>query len=317
MIPRNSLDIKPCSVCGSVQSYGPILSKENDMRGSGKISLYRCKSCKVVYLGGYKNKYVEELYSYYKKYTGMPKHEVYDELTRKSYMKVLDLISSKIDGTCILDVGSGKGDFVEAAQNQGFDITGIELSKDAVDIANKFNLPVYNLDFFSDSIRESSKDIVTMFEVIEHVPDPVSFIRRAQAIVKPGGIIYITTPNYNSVDRKILGSRWGAIHREHLTYFTPATLLKLVNEYTDLEVLHKETRNISAELIGYITHYGGSNNSEGQYKREEDCKVDGTRDARSIIDKSYSLSLMKHTANVVLDVMSLGCTIILLLRRPM
>lgn len=308
--------IKPCTVCGKLFDSVPVLRKEDDGRGSGAISLYRCTFCKTVYLGEYNEDYVDDLYSYYEKYIGLPKHEVYNELTYKSYMNVLKFISSNTYGNCILDVGCGKGDFVDAAYSKGFDVMGIELSQKAVDVAAQFNLPVKYLDFFSDSIEKSSRDIITMFEVIEHLPDPQGFFRRAQDVVRPGGLIYITTPNYSSLDRKVLGSRWKAIHCEHLTYFTPTSLLNAIRKNTDLEVLHAETRNLSAELLQYLINFRRIDRSERFCDRKESLKVIDGSNVRSTIDKSSTLSILKRFANVTLNLTQSGSTIVMLLRRP-
>ncbi len=155
-----------------------------------------------------------------------------------------------------------------------------------------------------------------MFEVIEHLPNPIEFLRRAEAVVKPGGLIYITTPNFNSLDRRVLGSQWNAVHREHLCYFTPRTLLNAIQKQTSLELLHLETRNISEDLIGYIKNIfvsGSRKNGCGLINKNAPLK---TPDLRAKIDESQILSLAKLSANQFLNATSLGSTIVMLLRRP-
>jgi 2-polyprenyl-3-methyl-5-hydroxy-6-metoxy-1,4-benzoquinol methylase len=227
-----------CTVCGETENSKLVLRKEQDGRGNDAIALFRCGQCQTTYLGGHSKFFDEDLYAYYARYHGLKKEDVYDPLTRKRYLALLDFFSAHGRGRTVLDVGCGKGDFVDAALNAGWDVEGIELSQPAVNIAQEFCLPVSNLDFFSMKIENASRDLVTMFEVIEHVPNPGEFFSRAEEIVKPGGLVYLTTPNFNSLDRRVLGAGWDAIHREHLTYFTPKTLINAVRKRTNLDVVH-------------------------------------------------------------------------------
>lgn len=312
----NNNGIQPCTVCGAMSDSDFLFDKTDDGRGNDSISLYRCRSCKTVYLGKYNANYDDGLYAYYQTYLGKSKEETYDALTCKSYMQVLRLFASYGSGKSILDVGCGKGDFVDVAMQEGYSVEGIELSQHAVNIAQGFGLPVTKRDFFSNEIQDASMDIVTMFEVLEHLPDPVKFLCRAEAVVNPGGLIYLTTPNFNSLDRRVLGAGWDAIHREHLTYFTTATLLTAIRNNTSLEVLHVETRNVSSQLINYfrrLLEWSSSNsNQKSQLK-----KADSSRafDLRSRIEKSPWLLLLKRGANSLLNASSLGSTIVILLRK--
>lgn len=310
----NSTGIQPCTVCGAVANSELLFDKACDGRGDGSIDLYRCRSCGIVYLGKYIESYDDSLYAYYQKYQGKNRSDIYNPLTRKSYVQVLRLFETYGGGKSILDVGCGKGDFVDAALSEGYDIGGIELSQPAIDIAQEFGLPVTKLDFFSGEIKNSSRDVLTMFEVIEHLPEPIKFLRRAEMVVKPSGLIYLTTPNFNSLDRRVLGPDWEVIHREHLTYFTPETLIGTIRNNTSLEVLHIETRNLSGELINHFRNLFGQ--LFPRNNRLNDPPTPKPIDLRTKIERSPWLLLLKRGANTLLKTTSLGSTIVILLRRP-
>jgi len=167
------MDIKPCTSCGSVKGNKCLFKKKNAQPIVGSINICKCIQCHTIYLGKYNDFFDEEFYTYYDKYLDKTKEQVYDSLTKTSYMQVLKLLESNgCEKGSILDVGCGNGSFVDASLDKGFNVRGIELSQAAVDIAKRFNLPVQKIDFFSEKIEHSSLDAVTMFEVIEHVPSP-------------------------------------------------------------------------------------------------------------------------------------------------
>ncbi len=310
----------PCPVCNSAWSKF-LLEKKGNNADEGSITLYSCAFCDTVYLGSDNQvEYDEQLYAYYEAYQGKNKEEIFNPLTRKSYCNVLRLFDVYGGGKSILDVGCGKGDFVDAAIDEGYNAEGIELSPLAVNIAQGFGLPVSNMDFFSSDIKDSSKDIVTMFEVIEHLSNPVHFLDRAAQVVKPGGLIYLTTPNFNSLDRRVLSVKWNAIHREHLVYFTPATLLKLIHKNTGLTVLHIESKNISSQLINHYKRIGDRfkikrNDQYVSKIKQHKINSESIDYIRIQIDKSPYMRFIKQSSNLLLNVTSLGSTIVILLRR--
>jgi 2-polyprenyl-3-methyl-5-hydroxy-6-metoxy-1,4-benzoquinol methylase len=301
-----------CTICGKKHSKF-IFKKQNQELDSDSISVYRCLDCNGIFLGNYNLEYEAEMYEYYKLYQGKSAEVLFNPLTALSYHKVLDLFTKNTSGKSILDVGCGKGDFVYAGVKEGWNINGIELSQEAVDIAQKFLLPVTKLDFFSTEIRPASYDIVTMFEVLEHLPDPVNFIVRAAEIVKPGGLIYLTTPNYNSFDRRLQGISWPVIHREHLTYFTPQILHEIINKNTNLTILKSETRNISIQSLHRLKNIF-------RLKKKTTIKnlvypIQSTDDVRKTIQSSFVLKILKRIINKFLDITSSGNTVVLLLKR--
>lgn len=314
-----SSHIQPRPVCKTAKNAAYLFDKIDRVSNKNNISLYRCASCKTNFLGQYDLSYDDQLYAYYEKYKGKHKTELFDSVTHKSYLKVLALLQSQTEVNSILDVGCGIGDFVNTAVEEGFNAQGIELAKPAVEIAKQHNLPAEHVDFFSETISESSVDALTMFEVIEHLPDPVSFLKRAANVVKPGGLIYLTTPNFNSLDRRALGKEWKAIHREHLCYFTVKTLLDAVRKNTDLEVILIGSRNISEQLINKIRSKPSKQIFLDRFKETRESDAPGftdSTDLRTKIDNSSVLSSVKNLINWIVNTTNTGSTIVLLLKRP-
>ncbi|WP_417367598.1 class I SAM-dependent methyltransferase [Flavobacterium beibuense] len=128
----------------------------------------------------------------------------------------------------LLDIGAGTGDFLVTAKNDGWDSFGIEPSEKAKKIAVSKGIS------FKNDIKElenSSFDVVTMWHVLEHVPDIQQHIAELKRILKPNGLIIIAVPNYNSYDAKHYGKFWAAYDvPRHLWHFSKISIKQLFSK---------------------------------------------------------------------------------------
>ena len=74
------------------------------------------------------------------------------------------------------------------------------------------------------NLGKSCFDAVTLWDVLEHIPNPVTFLQRCEALLKPGGHLFLNVPNLESKEARLLHSRWPLLLAEHLNYFTPKSL---------------------------------------------------------------------------------------------
>ena len=107
----------------------------------------------------------------------------------------------------ILDIGAGTGDFLSVAKNDGWNTTGIEPSERAKAIAIG-----KGISFVSNTtdLADSSFDVITMWHVLEHVPDLDFQIKELKRLLKPTGTLVIAVPNFKSFDAKHYGAFWAA-----------------------------------------------------------------------------------------------------------
>jgi 2-polyprenyl-3-methyl-5-hydroxy-6-metoxy-1,4-benzoquinol methylase len=127
-----------------------------------------------------------------------------------------------------LDVGASTGTFVAVAAAAGLDVEGLELSTVAVERARERGLPV-RLGAIEDFAPERRYAVVTAFDVVEHVPDPVDVVRRLGGWLAPGGVLALTLPSIASLAARVLGRHWYYYAApDHLHYFTPATIRRLL-----------------------------------------------------------------------------------------
>lgn len=120
----------------------------------------------------------------------------------------LNLINSmqKSQGR-ILDIGAGTGDFLSVAKNNGWETIGIEPSDRAKGIAIKKGIDFVNA---TTELENHSFDVITMWHVLEHVPDLDFQIKELQRLLKPSGTLIVAVPNFKSFDAKHYGSFWAA-----------------------------------------------------------------------------------------------------------
>lgn len=144
----------------------------------------------------------------------------------KNKLKLINSLSEK--GT-ILDIGAGVGDFLLTAKNDGWKIVGIEPSEKAKSIA--INKGVAFVKEMAE-IEDHSLDIITMWHVLEHVPNLEHQITELKRMIKPNGTIIIAVPNFNSFDANYYGKYWAAFDVPiHLWHFSKTAIQKLFAQH--------------------------------------------------------------------------------------
>lgn len=132
----------------------------------------------------------------------------------------------------MFDVGCAMGFSLTAGRARGWEVDGIDLSPEAVRNARALGLPVRQGRFREASLAEGSYSLVTMWDYIEHVADPLSDLREAARVLAPGGMLAVSTPDAGSWAARLLGRRWIGYcsPQEHLTYFTKGTFVRMLRE---------------------------------------------------------------------------------------
>jgi len=146
-------------------------------------------------------------------------------------VEVVKKVSAGRENVSLLDVGSGHGFFLEQCRAQGLTARGIETSPHAVRYATEqLNLEVRNIPL--DRLpAEELYDIITLWGVLEHVPDPLLTMRQVVAHLKPGGVTWVMTPNTNALERFVKGAQYfNFLNKSHLTHFHRKTLKALLEK---------------------------------------------------------------------------------------
>jgi SAM-dependent methyltransferase len=139
----------------------------------------------------------------------------------------------------VLDVGCGRGQFISAACQRGWDAWGLEVTTGAVkNLPTPLRARVAVGQLQTSPFTEESFDALTLFDVIEHVRQPVEFLRHCHRLLRPNGTLVITTPNAATLKARIKGRYWKYFKFDrylHLYHFTPHTI-ELALQRADFEV---------------------------------------------------------------------------------
>ena len=151
--------------------------------------------------------------------------KMYQIVKNNALKSKLKLINSESQKGTVLDIGAGTGDFLTVLKNDGWQITGIEPNEKAKAIAISKGIT------FADSLeglQNNSFDVITMWHVLEHVPDVEKQISELKRLLKPNGTIFIAVPNFNSFDANYYGHFWAAFDvPRHLWHFSKTAIKKL------------------------------------------------------------------------------------------
>ena len=179
----------------------------------------------------------ENLAIYYESENYISHTDSKKSLTDKVYQGVKDYmlqqklkwINSIAEGNKILDIGAGTGDFLFSAKKQNWIVAGVEPNAQARKLALEKGI---DLQQNSGNFKESTFDVISMWHVLEHVPDLDIQIKELKRLLKPGGIAVIAVPNFKSFDAEHYREFWAAYDvPRHLWQFSQAGITKLIESY--------------------------------------------------------------------------------------
>ncbi len=211
-----------CKICNSKLT-------ENYLHG--KYELTRCKNCGVNF-----NTYFpknEEITEHYENKYKISIDDIYNDERRRyfRYPENIGLINDIVQfakaPSSILDIGCDKGYFIDEARRYGFNVFGTELSKTANLYTKKIKLDVR--EKISDF--EQKFDIVTLWHVLEHIPEPVDFLNEIKLKMNRPGYLFIRVPAFDSYWSQLLKDKWDWFQPEnHLFHYSMKSLSWLLTE---------------------------------------------------------------------------------------
>jgi 2-polyprenyl-3-methyl-5-hydroxy-6-metoxy-1,4-benzoquinol methylase len=233
----------------------------NPLKGYEKNYIVQCNECEFVFC---QRKPVDiELKHHYSLY---PRVNSISEITIERYNTLLDKFDKYRNTNNLIDVGCGGGFFLVAAKKRGWNVFGTEFAEEAISICSGKGIQMTKSPLDAANYKNEYFDVITSFEVIEHINNPRPELASYHKILRRGGVVYVTTPNFNSISRDIVGSRWSVIeYPEHLSYYTKRTLSEVFTN-SDFSLLEMDISGISFNRLksskGIYAINGGTNTDE-------------------------------------------------------
>jgi 2-polyprenyl-3-methyl-5-hydroxy-6-metoxy-1,4-benzoquinol methylase len=263
-----TLERVPCNLCGSwdAQEIYPAAERRNG-HGAGS-DLYactstaygmcgpivRCRRCDLVYQSPIPS--VDEIID---AYDGVVDQRYEEERSGRieTFSRDLAAVERHERGGRILDVGCHLGLFLDVARERGWKATGIEPSRWSVERARERGLDVRHGTLDSVHFEDESFDVITMWDVVEHFTDPLAELKRAHRVLRPDGLLAVSTMNVDALFPRLAGRRWPWYMQMHLVYFSRRTLHNMLTKagYRIVEVTpHRRVVRLSY-LVSRIEPY--------------------------------------------------------------
>jgi SAM-dependent methyltransferase len=225
-----------CNLC-SANDASPVLTGRDLLHGvPGEFTLVQCNRCGLMYLNPRPTP--EELDIYYPEnyepHVGTKKHRL-GWLHRIDYRYGVEKRYRAIMRYCaqpgrMLDVGCGPGAFLDGMREHGWEVAGIEPGlRPATYAREELGLEIQNTTLEDAHLEPGSLDLVTMWNVLEHLSDPKQGLNCIGEALRPGGLLMFAVPSLESYDLRIFKEYWAGYDiPRHLFVFPPAPLEKMV-----------------------------------------------------------------------------------------
>jgi SAM-dependent methyltransferase len=263
-ISRATIIPYPCSSCGQTD-FSLLFSALDFDTGKTSFQLTRCTSCHLVRTEPTLDD--NELIEYYSlPYYGSGETKfigIAETLTHVfNYLRAFSIMSRLRDrlglplitSPKILDIGCGRGNLLKILKQMGCDCYGIERTEFPTDKHSQ-DIHIHRDNLEDINFAEGFFDAVIIWHVLEHINDPLSLIQETARILRPGGMLAIAVPNFDSSQARIFRESWFHLDLpRHRYHFTPDTLLRCLNK-NGFDSIGRRTFSLEQNPFGFIQSF--------------------------------------------------------------
>lgn len=206
-----------CPACGGAN--GLSRGEKNDFQ------LLACRSCATVYTKHLpKTNESQDYDSYY-----TPENLTVPAIIERRLDEIVSTFEPYRKNNRLLDVGCGAGSFLQAAARHEWKAFGVEISQSASEHVRGRGIEVFCGELENANYADEYFDVVIASEVLEHVPDPRAMLEAIARVLRPGGLLWATTPHGRGISARLLGLEWSNVcPPEHLQLFSVASIKRLL-----------------------------------------------------------------------------------------
>ena len=221
---------------------------------------------------------------------------------RRAHLRMISSYADLPANPALLDLGCALGFMLKEAKAAGWKATGVETSEFAARYAADFSGCLVHQGTVQDGgFRSESFDVITMMDVIEHVVDLRSLMSDIHRLLRPGGVLFLITPNFNSLFVKLYGSQaYGIGPDEHANYFQPSTMRRLLRDsgFRNIDI---RTKDLYAANLARLS---------GRTAAGEQCGS-----IKSAFSKQSRFGFLRRLGNYVFAHIHIGDKLIALARK--
>ena len=224
-----------CHWCGAPAKrvYKDFPSKKRD--------IYVCERCNIMFQ--YPMPSEEEIRLMYSSeyFSSWGEDRELEKTKKRDFEEYVKLVENYVEvgEKTLLDLGAAQGFLLEVAEQRGWMVTGVEMSKEVKPYNEEIRKKIIYGDFLNIDFSKNKFTAVTSISVFEHIREPIRFTEKVRNILKPGGIWLILVPNVGSFQRKVLGKKWPHFNNEHLFYYNRDFFRYMAEKYDFELVLEK------------------------------------------------------------------------------
>lgn len=202
---------RSCPACSS--------AARKDRGSKYGYELLSCKNCGTLYTPVSPRKTKAETYDEW--YNPENSSASIPEFIHRRLDEIVESFASYRQTNRFLDVGCGAGALLQAATRAGWNAQGQEISRTGCEQLRRLGITAYHGDLIAAAFPADHFDVVTAVEVVEHLPDPQTYVREVARILRPGGLFWGTTPHGGGASARVLGTHWSMVGPpDHLQLFS-------------------------------------------------------------------------------------------------
>jgi SAM-dependent methyltransferase len=292
MDPRSEKPVRACVACGSREAQPLGVKNELDI-----VSCRKCATLYTPYSPWYSSEYYYDA-SYYPEAGLAPPAFVQTRLE-----EITAEFSPYRQTNRLLDIGCGAGNLLQAARKNGWNGQGLDVSPGAVEHVRKQGFEVFRGELQDAQLPPLHFDVITAAEILEHLAEPRLLLQEAARLLRPGGLLWTTTPHARGLSARVLGLKWRCIWPpEHLQLFSTQGLRTLLLSSGFREIRVRTTGGNPLEILNAM---GRKKDAPKTPDQHFDRVLTGYQLNESLM-KSRPRRAIKDILNGVLNVSRLG-----------